>query len=208
MAYKSQRQKTKTFRELIDESPYKEQLYLMLNKGSPLEMVMACKQEYESSRTLTDADLVALDRLLRKPKITDEEYDELAGLFMGKCLISAYYPEKAIPGDKTTKTLQVNGILETFINIDDTYSFIQKYYPPNDSPQGIRVINFDSIIEQAELLGTIAVLGWHVGDDSDPGRMSFYYDGRKEEFHRGCVLLHKTEEELKRYQAMKSMMEG
>ena len=191
----------KSLRERIRKSPYRKQLELMLSKGSPVRVVEITQQEYESSRTLTDSDLDTLDRLLRKRQITDEEYDELVGIFEGKCVFSAYDPAKANDRDKTTKTLQEKGVLVTFANVDDTYCYVAKYFPKNP-PQGIRVITFDSIIEQAETLGTVAILAWHVGDDVDLEKMTLYYDGREESFHRGCIPLHQTPEEMKRYEAI------
>lgn len=185
----------------INSSRYKKQLNLMLKKGSPLQFVMTVLEEYESSNTLTDADLVKLDRFLRKKELTDQEYSDMVGLFEGKCVFSAYHANRVNPNDKTTRTLQEHGILVTFANIDDVYCYVDKYHKANP-PQSIRVMTFDSIIEQAESLKTLAIIGWHVGDDCDKGRMSLYYDGDKEEFHRGCIILHKTPEEIARFIAL------
>ena len=190
-----------SLKKLINQSPYKKQLNQMLKKGSPEQVVLVTLQEYTQSNTLTDDDLDLLDDLLRKMQLTDDEYLEMVSTYDGKSLFSAFYPPDVDPADPVTKTLREGNILMTFCNVEDVYTYINKYYPAKAGSYGIRVIRFSSIVEQAEKLGTIAVIGWRVGDDTANGRRTCYYDGAKQRFHRGAIVTHKTPEQLARYEA-------
>ena len=185
-------------KRIMTDSPWKKQLLQMRQKGAPDIVLMNVYMEYKNSGTLTDRELEKMDRLLRKDPPSGEDVSSLAKMIRNKCLITAYNCSLADPDNPVSKTLRENGVLVTFANIDESYTYVRKY---DKDTEKIRFITFESLRAQADSLKTRAVLAWREGDDTLNGRRSLYYDGASGMFGAGAVITHGTRQQKERFEA-------